>query len=184
MNRSTKLSRLPRVTGTLSNIVWCVVAFALAVGILVGSASAGSASSTSSPSPSPSAVASPAPSDAPAWLSAVAASIADQNSDASPAASEWAFCSVKQAASLMGTDAGEIPADLAGRQCYVVVLRGHFVDTKAFVPAGRAAPEGNCIVCVVSPATHQVEGFCLWPDDLTVDTSAVSSLAPLTLQAN
>jgi hypothetical protein len=213
MNRSGKHSRFPRMTSAMKTVVWPVVALALAAGILVGSAAAGSPSSSPTPVPSSTAVASPQASPdasaAPGWLSAIAADVASQNADTSAqnvdgatentdgagqstaaaaptsrVTSEWALCSVKAAAPLMGADVGEVPDDVVGQQCYVIVLKGYFVANNASVPQGRPAPEGNVIVCVIDPDTHKVMGFCLWPADLKVDTSSVSALAPLQLMAN
>jgi hypothetical protein len=195
MNRSSRHSRLPAMTKAMKNVVWLVVALALAAGILVGSAAAGSPSSTPAPLPSSTTVASPDVSAAPEWLSAIAADVASQNAfvagqtaetagSVGVTDSEWALCSVKAAAPLMGASAGEVPDDVVSTQCYVIVLKGHFTATMASVPKGRPAPEGNVIVCVVDPGTHKVMGFCLWPEDLKVDTSSVSTLAPLPLQAD
>lgn len=213
MNRSGRLSRFPRMTSAMKNLVWPVVALALAAGILVGSAAAGTPSSSPTPLPSSTDVASPQASPdastAPGWLSAIAASVASQNTDttaqsadgvtdtadgvspsaaavgiADPVTSEWALCSVRAAAPLMGADVAEVPDDVVGKQCYVIVLKGHFVAKNASVPQGRPAPEGNVIVCVIDPDTHKVMGFCLWPADLKADTSSVSALAPLQLKAD
>jgi hypothetical protein len=196
MTRSSRFSRLPRMTHTVRNIVWPVVALALAAGILVGSAAAGSPSSSPTPSSSPvpvpssTAVASPDASVAPAWLSAMAANLASENASSqtsavdTPVTSQWALCSVRQAAQLMGSDADEVPSDIVGQQCYVIVMKGQFTANNASMPNGRPAPEGNVLVCVVDPTTHKVLGFCLWPVDLKVDTSSVSTLAPLSPTAN
>ena len=188
MSRLAKRVRPPRVTRVFGNVMWVVIALALAAGILVGSAAAGSAPNESSPSPASSALSSPDPSAAPSWLAAVAANIADQNTDGAKAAagavtSRWALCGVKEAAPLMGADAGEVPPELAGKQCYVIVMKGSFTATKAFVPKGCPDPEGTTIVCLVDPVTHKILGFSLWPQDLAMDTSSVPALAPLPVTA-
>jgi hypothetical protein len=60
---------------------------------------------------------------------------------------------------------------------YVVTLHGHFVDTYASVPRGRAEPSGQLLILVYDAKTNELTDYML--GDYPIDATPLGTPVPL-----
>jgi hypothetical protein len=115
------------------------------------------ASDEGTATPSPAAAA-----DVPAWLLEAAARQAHNCGDPHPELAEW-VASTKNEAMMVLTGDQSFEADV---DVVVLALKGHFTDTKSFVPPGVPDPAGTWLMAIFNARTHGCEGFGLGDQSL------------------
>jgi hypothetical protein len=150
--------RWSRLLLLLAGVGLCVAAGAA----LLGSCGAADATSEAGAGNTtlPSSIASPSsspPVQPPAWLLEAATQEAKDCGDPHPELAEWVTSRKHEAVRVLSGDE-MFDNDFA---VFVVVLKGHFTDTKSFAPPGAPDPTGTWLFAVYDARTHGGVGFGL-----------------------
>lgn len=111
------------------------------------------------------------------WLSSLASRVGEQDGDTHPAGG-WYVRTTRQTA-MDATDAGTVDSDEA---VYLVVLRGHFIHSMYYGPAGSHAPRGTVVTFTVDPITREILDYGI--SDTAPDLASLGNVHLLSLPGN
>lgn len=114
----------------------------------------------------------------PDWLRERALWCARKDQDPHPYWAAWGRMTTRQAATAVGLTSNDPGVD-DHTIVYLVVLRGRFVDDKAFMPSGAAAPRGGWVTFTVAADTGQPHDYGI--GDAPPPRQVLDWLSPLLL---
>ncbi len=117
----------------------------------------------------------PSSSPAPEWLAALAQKTAANMGESSPESAVYALTTYAKAGPSLGGTAKDLGRDPA-QQVYLIVMTGHFVNTRSFSPNGDDQ-KGSTLVFGVDPVTHYINDLGLL--NAAATTVTVEHMSPL-----